>query len=146
MLSIESPHGGSNPSTTAHILFMKILVTGGNGFIGSNLIKSLLQQKHKVVSLDDLSIGLKEYEVEGCHYHYGDIELIHLMDKDFDLIYHLAALSRIQPSFKNPTDVISMISRHENFDSILFCNLLITAKPPLSKTSIIIFFCVRTDE
>ena len=83
---------------------MKILITGGNGFVGSNLIKALLQQNHEVVSLDDLSIGLKEYEIEGCKYHYGDIEIVHLMDKDFDLIYHLAALSRIQPSFKNPTE------------------------------------------
>ena len=34
---------------------MKILVTGGNGFIGSNLIKKLLKEGHEVVSLDDLS-------------------------------------------------------------------------------------------
>lgn len=47
---------------------MKILVTGGNGFIGSNLIKKLLSEGHEVVSLDDLSTGLKEYEVEGCNY------------------------------------------------------------------------------
>lgn len=111
MLSIESPLGGSNPSGTAHTnLFMKILITGGNGFIGSNLIKSLLQQKHEVISIDDLSIGLKEYEIEGCHYHYGDIENIDTMDKDIDLIYHLAALSRIQPSFKNPTETFRVNS------------------------------------
>ena len=53
---------------------MKILVTGGNGFIGSNLIKKLLSEGHDVVSLDDLSTGLEEYEVDGCKYVYGDIE------------------------------------------------------------------------
>ena len=53
---------------------MKILVTGGNGFIGSNLIKKLLSEGHEVVSIDDLSTGLKEYEVDGCNYVYGDIE------------------------------------------------------------------------
>lgn len=83
---------------------MKVLVTGGNGFVGSNLIKRLLEEGHQVSSLDDLSVGLKEYEVVNCHYHYGDIENIGLMDKDFDLIYHLAALSRIQPSFNNPEE------------------------------------------
>jgi len=81
---------------------MKILVTGGNGFVGSNLIKRLVEEGHSVTSLDDLSVGFKEYEIPGCHYWYGDIERIGLMDKDFDLIYHLAALSRIQPSFTNP--------------------------------------------
>jgi UDP-glucose 4-epimerase len=42
--------------------------------------------------------------IDGCNYHSGDIESISLMDKDFDLIYHLAALSRIQPSFENPSE------------------------------------------
>jgi len=83
---------------------MKILVTGGAGFIGTNLIKRLLQEGHQVSSLDNYESGCRENEVEGCKYHSGDIEHIGLMDKDFDLIYHLAALSRIQPSFTNPEE------------------------------------------
>ena len=83
---------------------MKILVTGGVGFIGTNLIKRLLDEGHTVQSLDNYDSGLKENEIEGCHYFSGDIRSINLMDKDIDLIYHLAALSRIQPSFKNPTN------------------------------------------
>lgn len=84
---------------------MKILVTGGNGFIGSNLIKKLLSEGHEVVSLDDLSTGLKEYEVEGCNYVYGDIEnLLYWKGDSFDLCYHLAALARIQPSFDDPME------------------------------------------
>ena len=84
---------------------MKVLVTGGNGFIGSNLIKRLISEGHDVVSLDDLSTGLKEYEVEGCNYVYGDIEQLLWMKGDgFDLCFHLAALSRIQPSFDDPME------------------------------------------
>lgn len=84
---------------------MKILVTGGNGFIGSNLIKKLLSEGHNVVSLDDLSTGLEEYEVEGCNYVYGDIEqLLYWKGDSFDLCYHLAALARIQPSFEDPME------------------------------------------
>ena len=84
---------------------MKILVTGGNGFVGSNLIKRLVSEGHSVVSLDDLSTGLKEYEVEGCNYYYGDIEhLLYWKGDGFDLCYHLAALSRIQPSFNDPME------------------------------------------
>jgi UDP-glucose 4-epimerase len=83
---------------------MKILVTGGAGFIGTNLIKRLLKEGHQVESLDNYDSGLEENEQLGCRYHTGDIENINLMDKDFDLIYHLAAVSRIQPSFKNPNE------------------------------------------
>jgi UDP-glucose 4-epimerase len=81
---------------------MKILVTGGNGFIGSNLIKRLIQEEHHVHSLDNLSTGAKLNEVNGCHYHYGEVENIDSMDKDFDVIFHLAALARIQASFEFP--------------------------------------------
>lgn len=80
----------------------KILVTGGCGFIGSNLIKRLISEGHYVHSLDDYSSGLRSNEIEGCHYHSGDIRSVNLMDKNFDTIYHTAAISRIQPSFQNP--------------------------------------------
>lgn len=84
---------------------MKILVTGGVGFIGSNLINRLINEGgHNIHSLDNYDSGLVENEIEGCTYRVGDIESVHLMDKDFDLIYHLAGLSRIQPSYKNPSE------------------------------------------
>ena len=54
---------------------MKALVTGGAGFIGTNLIKRLLKDGDKVISLDNYSSGLKENEVDGCN--YIDINLKH---------------------------------------------------------------------
>lgn len=83
---------------------MNILVTGGNGFIGSNLIKRLVSEGHSVTSLDNLSTGLKEYEIEGCKYIYYDVEDIWEISGSFELCFHLAALSRIQPSFEDPVE------------------------------------------
>jgi UDP-glucose 4-epimerase len=84
---------------------MKILVTGGAGFIGTNLIKRLLTEGHEVHSLDNYDSGLVENHIEGCNYISGDIEQIEYWRGDkFDLCYHLAALSRIQPSFENPLE------------------------------------------
>jgi len=83
----------------------KILVTGGAGFIGTNLIKRLLSEGHRVVSLDNYETGTKDNHVEGfVKYINADIETIEYISGDFDLVYHLAALSRIQPSFENPTE------------------------------------------
>jgi len=84
---------------------MNIMVTGGAGFIGTNLIKRLLKDGHNVVSLDNYSTGKKENEQEGCEYHACDIRDV--LNFDFfmekpDVIYHLAALPRIQPSFDFP--------------------------------------------
>jgi UDP-glucose 4-epimerase len=84
---------------------MKILVTGGAGFIGTALIKKLLKEKHQVTSLDDYSIGTVDNHIKGCNYVSGDVNDINIHfegDVKFDLIYHLAALSRIQPSFDSP--------------------------------------------
>jgi len=83
---------------------MKVLVTGGAGFIGTNLIKRLLNEGHEVVSLDDYETGTKDNHVEGAKYIDGDIETIEYIQGDYDLCFHLAALSRIQPSFENPTE------------------------------------------
>jgi len=82
---------------------MKILVTGGAGFIGSNLIIKLLKEGHDVDSLDDYSNGTIENEHQKCVYHIGDIGTITELGT-YDKIYHLAALSRIQPSFNNPDE------------------------------------------
>jgi len=84
---------------------MKVLVTGGAGFVGTNLIKRLLSDGHEVVSLDNYSTGLKENEQEGCVYHDIDISktsLNYLSWINPDIIYHLAARARIQPSIDNP--------------------------------------------
>lgn len=87
---------------------MKILVTGGAGFIGSNLIKRLLKEGHEVHSLDNYSTGTTSNEYKGATYHTGDIGNVGLMDKDFNIIFHLAALSRIQPSFNNPSNTFDV--------------------------------------
>ena len=84
---------------------MKVLVTGGAGFVGTNLIKRLLSDGHEVVSLDNYSTGLKENEQEGCVYHDIDISktsLNYLSWINPDIIYHLAARARIQQSMDNP--------------------------------------------
>ena len=84
---------------------MNILVTGGAGFIGSNLIKKLLNEGHSVFSLDNYTTGLRKNHIEGCEYMVGDInDVIELRYKRFELIYHLAALPRIQESFNNPDE------------------------------------------
>jgi len=84
---------------------MKILVTGGAGFIGTNLIKRLLKEGHEVVSLDDYETGTEDNHVDGATYIMGDIDsLTYWKGDSFDLCYHLAALSRIQPSFEDPTE------------------------------------------
>ena len=116
---------------------MKMLVTGGAGFIGTNLIKRLLIDGHKVTSIDNYSTGKKENHQEGCEYQDMDLASSHLLDKegdyledgtwahgeesypagrwttdlshihgsgdeDHDIIFHMAALARIQPSLENP--------------------------------------------
>ena len=83
---------------------MKILVTGGAGFIGTNLIHKLVEEKHTVHSLDNYITGTVDNEVQGAVYHSLDIEQIQSIGVKYDLIYHLAALSRIQPSFESPQE------------------------------------------
>lgn len=87
---------------------MKILVTGGAGFVGTNLIKQLLKEGHTVTSLDDYSTGSESNHIEGCEYIKSHIEQIHYVTDKFDVIYHLAGLSRIQPSFENPTETFNV--------------------------------------
>ena len=84
---------------------MRVLVTGGVGFVGSNLIEKLHQQKHEVISVDNYSTGKKENEHSFCEYHNVDLQehpLEYVKMEKPDIIYHLAAKARILPSIQNP--------------------------------------------
>jgi len=80
---------------------MRILVTGGAGFIGTNLIKRLVSQGYKVTSYDNYTTGKKENHITGCDYYDVDITTC-TFEVDFDIVFHMAAIARIQPSFKSP--------------------------------------------
>lgn len=91
---------------------MKILVTGALGFVGKNLCKKLISENHIVYGLDNYEIGTAEDEVEGVKYISWDIEQIQYANgNEIELIYHLAALSRIQPSFENPSETFRVNTR-----------------------------------
>ena len=84
---------------------MRTLVTGGAGFVGTNLVKRLLQEGHDVVSIDNYSTGKKENHQKGCNYWNFDLSDRRnaVLERDeYDVIFHLAALPRIVPSFKDP--------------------------------------------
>lgn len=84
-----------------------ILVTGGAGFIGTNLIKRLLEKNYNVISIDNYSTGLKENHQFGVNYIEADIRNYNYNNlTDIDLVFHLAAIARIQPSFKNPINYL----------------------------------------
>jgi len=86
---------------------MRALVTGGAGFIGTNLIKRLLNDEHDVISLDNYSTGFQKNEQDGCDYLHCNVSENKFDNIDMcpDVIFHLAALPRIGPSFKNPKEV-----------------------------------------
>jgi len=100
---------------------MKILVTGGAGFIGSNLIDFLLKNtEHKIISIDnfdnfyDKSIKLnniKNFEYSK-NYNFKEIDITNKLDlenniiEDIDYIIHLAAKAGVRPSFENPTQYL----------------------------------------
>ena len=89
---------------------MNILVTGGAGFVGTNLIKQLLQEGHKITSLDNYTTGLKENEISNENVTYANGDIRSLLDhskyyfRKFDVVFHMAAVARIQPSFENPVE------------------------------------------
>ena len=83
---------------------MKVLITGGAGFVGTNLIKHLLNKGYNIVSIDNYHTGLKSNHQPGVQYIDFDIRNIddYRAWGDFDAVYHLAAIARIQPSFREP--------------------------------------------
>lgn len=91
---------------------MKILVTGGAGFIGSHLCESLCELKHSVIAIDSLLLGKEENiaHLKGLdNFEFIKEDLLNFDELnnifasgDFDMIYHLAANSDIQKGSNDP--------------------------------------------
>ncbi len=83
----------------------KCLVTGGAGFIGSNLVDELVARGNEVIVIDNLSAGKREYINPGAKFYEVDVrnlEAIKPLFEGVDYVFHLAARPRVQPSIQDP--------------------------------------------
>lgn len=91
---------------------MKVLVTGGAGFIGSHLTELLLRQEHQVAVLDNLSTGRLENLAHlkgsaGLSFHQvevADFDAIWPLFNGVEWVFHLAGLADIVPSIQRPLE------------------------------------------
>ncbi len=91
----------------------KILITGGLGFVGSHLTDSLASAGHEVTVIDNLcsESSSRNYMRDDVRYWIDDVRNLNSYKyetEEFDVVYHLAALARIQPSFKDPLTYLSI--------------------------------------
>lgn len=88
---------------------MQVFVTGGAGFIGSHLVKHLLEKKNKVIIYDNLKNATKDsvhtLQNLGAQFVKGDVTNLALLKnsiKGSDIVIHLAAQIDVEDSIKNP--------------------------------------------
>jgi nucleoside-diphosphate-sugar epimerase len=106
---------------------MRYLVTGGAGFIGSNIVDELVRRGHEVVVLDDLSSGHEENlaavrsKIDLRIGSITDLAVIQSACVGVDYVIHLAARTSVPRSVANPIE-----SNHVNIDGIV--NVLVAAR------------------
>ena len=94
---------------------LKCMVTGGAGFIGSNLVDRLIDDGHEVHIVDNLSTGKIENINPKAEFHKYDITHKDIMDKcpvcepewkthKYDIVFHTAGKARVQPSIEDPIE------------------------------------------
>jgi UDP-glucuronate 4-epimerase len=125
---------------------MKLLITGVAGFIGSHLAKTLLEQGHEVIGIDNLNdyydVNLKHWRLQKIQHQNHqfiqmDITEKHLVDQlfeqhTFDTVIHLAAQAGVRYSLENPEVYISTnivgfshileACRHHNLAHLIFAS------------------------
>jgi UDP-glucose 4-epimerase len=107
----------------------QILITGGAGFIGSNLARYLSNSSNHVIVLDDLSTGrkeniddlIKESKIEFVEGSITDLDLLQDTFKNIEYVFHQAALPSVPRSIKDP-----LTTNQVNINGTL--NVLIAAK------------------
>ena len=85
---------------------MKVLVTGGAGFIGSWVTRTLLAENHEVTVVDNLSKGFRELVPEGVRFIEGDLHDEKLPEwlRGHDAVIHMAAFIEVGRSVQEPVD------------------------------------------
>jgi len=87
---------------------LRVLVTGGAGFIGSHMAQRLLAQGHEVVVLDNESTGFRENVPREAHYIKGDVaneaDVGRAFDHGLDAVFHIAGQASTIRSFDDPSD------------------------------------------
>lgn len=102
----------------------KVLVTGGAGFIGSNLVDEFIRRGDEVIVIDNLSTGRKENINPKAKFYEVDIrnlEEIKSLFSGVDYVFHLAAFAKVQPSIDDP-----VIANDTNSNGTL--NVLLAAR------------------
>ncbi|MGB2841500.1 MAG: SDR family oxidoreductase [Halobacteriota archaeon] len=107
---------------------MKIIITGGAGFIGSNLAEELSKEKdNEIIIVDDLSTGktenLKKFNqnIKFVRGSITDLDLLKMIFEDVDYVFHQAAIPSVPRSIKDP-----IASNNANINGTL--NVLVAAK------------------
>jgi nucleoside-diphosphate-sugar epimerase len=104
-IDVLLPNGGTDARPGDS---QRVLITGGAGFIGSNLVDRLLQLGYRIRIFDNLYTGfLRNVPLDhpDVEFFLGDIlnhTALDLAMKDIDYVFHLAAMSKVVPSLKDP--------------------------------------------
>ncbi len=130
---------------------MKVLLTGGAGYIGSHVVLSLLDKGHKVVVIDDLSTGNKRLIPKNVQFYEYNINNTNKIEKiitsnNFDLLMHFAGFIEVEESVSNPTkyyenntdNAIKLFETcyKNNLNKIIFSSTAATYGNPVNSFSI----------